>query len=194
MDRTSPMTMTAPAAAPAWSLADRRTEMTRAAAPSFERVFEQLAPYVGRTLRYLGVAESNVEDICQEVFIVVHRRLDQVTVDPAGIRAWVRQICVHAAQNERRRVRRRREDDAPADVPIPPAQHGSVEVREMRERLLSLLETLNEDQRAVFVLYEIEQLTMAEVAAAVGCPLQTAYSRLHAARARITAEVKEEGR
>jgi RNA polymerase sigma-70 factor (ECF subfamily) len=62
----------------------------------------------------------------------------------------------------------------------------------MRDRLLVLLDALTEDQRAVFVLYEIEQLTMNEIASAVGCPLQTAYSRLHAARARLEALARKE--
>lgn len=161
-----------------------------AAAPreqlSFEGVFRQYAPYVGRTLRWLGVSPANVEDVCQEVFIVVHRRLREVDTS-ASLRPWIRQICVYAAQNERRRVRRRPEHaDTPAEIAAPAAQHGSAELREMRDRLLVMLDRLTEEQRAVFVLYEIEQLTMAEVASAVACPLQTAYSRLHAARARIT--------
>ena len=59
--------------------------------------------------------------------------------------------------------------------------------REALVRLDGILTGLDEDKRAVFVLYEIEQLAMAEVAEAVGCPLQTAYSRLHAARAEVTA-------
>ncbi len=153
---------------------------------SFDAVFRQYAPYVGRTLCWLGVPRASVEDVAQEVFIVVHRRLHEV--DAGSLRAWVRQICVHAAQNERRKIRRRRESgEEPPEMTTPAPQHGSVEVREMRERLLAMLEQLTDEQRAVFVLYEIEQLGMTEVASAVGCPLQTAYSRLHAARARISA-------
>jgi RNA polymerase sigma factor (sigma-70 family) len=55
----------------------------------------------------------------------------------------------------------------------------------LRSRLLVLLDGLPDDQRSVFVLYEIEQLSMAEVASALSCPVQTAYSRLHAARERL---------
>ena len=54
--------------------------------------------------------------------------------------------------------------------------------RESLELLGRILDQLDDDKRAVFVLYEIEELTMKDVADAVGCPLQTAYSRLHAAR------------
>jgi RNA polymerase sigma-70 factor (ECF subfamily) len=154
--------------------------------PSFDRLFSEHVRYVGRTLRFLGVREAELEDACQEVFVVVHRRLPDF--DPRGsVRGWIRQICVHVAQNERRRVRRSREDtfDPPIEVATAATQHGSAERREMRERLLALLDGLSDEQRNVFVLYEIEQLTMAEVAAALGCPLQTAYSRLHAARERL---------
>ena len=52
------------------------------------------------------------------------------------------------------------------------------------------LDTLDDDKRATFVLYEIEELSMAEVAEALGCPLQTAYSRLHAARKIVEAAVQ----
>jgi len=61
---------------------------------------------------------------------------------------------------------------------------------EARSALQALLDELDDDKRAVLVLYELEGLTMKEVAATVGCPLQTAYSRLHAARDRLTALVE----
>jgi RNA polymerase sigma-70 factor (ECF subfamily) len=58
---------------------------------------------------------------------------------------------------------------------------------ETRAQLHALLATLDDDKRTVLVLYELEGLTMKEVAEAIGCPLQTAYSRLHAARERVLA-------
>jgi RNA polymerase sigma-70 factor (ECF subfamily) len=153
---------------------------------SFERVFADHFPYVGRCLRYLGVAEADVEDACQEVFMVVHRRLG-VFESPTALRAWIRQICVHVAQNQRRSRMRKREVNVadPVDVAEPPDQHRHLERTELRERLLRLLDELAEEQRTVFVLFEIERMTMAEVASVAKCPLQTAYSRLHAARKRI---------
>jgi RNA polymerase sigma-70 factor (ECF subfamily) len=152
--------------------------------PTFERIFEEHVRYVGRTLRYLGVAERELDDACQEVFIVVHRRL--ADLQPDGARPWIRQICVHVAQNARRSARRRRESgDEPPEVLAAPTQQTDAERNQMRARLLQVLEALEEEQRIVFVLYEIEGLKMNEVAAAAECPIQTAYSRLHAARARV---------
>jgi RNA polymerase sigma-70 factor (ECF subfamily) len=158
---------------------------------NFQRLFAEHAPYVGRTLRYLGVAEADLEDGCQEVFIVVHRRLGEL-VHVDGARAWIRKICVHVSQNIKRTARRRREHTS--DVPVIAAaatQHAHAERNQTRERLLAILDQLSEDQREVFVLYELEQLTMADVASAAGCPLQTAYSRLHAARTHVEQAMKQ---
>lgn len=180
-------------AAPRLSPRPARAPERHAEAPqTFDQLFWEHAPYVGRTLRFLGVAEANLDDACQEVFVVVHRRLAEL-VRSDGARSWIRQICVHVAQNERRRVRRCREDMAlePDEIATAPRQHGDAERNEMRERLLTLLDGLSEDQRRVFVLYEIEQLTMAEVATAVACPVQTAYSRLHAARESIAKALRK---
>ena len=67
----------------------------------------------------------------------------------------------------------------------PPKQIESVFTRELGERLLLALERLDEQKRAAFVLYEIQELPLREVADALGCPLQTAYSRLQAAREQV---------
>jgi RNA polymerase sigma-70 factor (ECF subfamily) len=58
----------------------------------------------------------------------------------------------------------------------------AVDAERIRARLKHALASLDDERRAVFVLYELEDLTMPEVAEVVGCPLTTAYSRLHSAR------------
>src|SRR5262245_35284280 len=62
--------------------------------------------------------------------------------------------------------------------------------REALELGWRLLQQLPEEQREVFVLYEVEDMSMPEIARALDCPLQTAYARLYAARARILAQVQ----
>ena len=155
---------------------------------SVEAIFRAHAPYVWRALRRLGVTEADAEDVCQEVFVVVHRRLDSFH-GGSSVRTWLYGICVRAASDYRKRMQRRREspagDDLP-DVDTPPLQERDLERRQARDRLDAALDTLDDAKRAVFVLYEIEGLLMPEVAEAVGCPLQTAYSRLHAARKVVT--------
>ena len=160
--------------------------------PTFDRLFQENIRYVGRTLRYLGVAEASVEDACQEVFVILHRRTKDYQ-EVGTLRAWVRQVCVLVAHNQRRTVRRRRED-VRGDLPEPialPEQQREVELGELRDHLRTVLDELPAQQRDVFVLFEIEGLTMVEVAATLSCPLQTAYSRLNSARARVRARVQE---
>ena len=148
----------------------------------FERVFQEHAPYVWRALRRLGVAESDVDDVCQDVFIVVHRKL--ATYRTGALRTWLYGICLRVASEHRRRPYRRREEvvDAVPDEGVEAVQEDEVERRRALARLDRALDQLDDDKRAVFVLFELEQVPMAEVAEAAGCPLQTAYSRLYAAR------------
>jgi RNA polymerase sigma-70 factor (ECF subfamily) len=78
-------------------------------------------------------------------------------------------------------------EEVPEDA-APPLQLDLVATRELSGRLLASLERLDEEKRQAFVLYEVEELTLREVAEALGCPLQTAYSRLQAARTFVRAD------
>jgi RNA polymerase sigma-70 factor (ECF subfamily) len=146
-------------------------------------IFHAYAPFAWRVLRRLGLSEADADDACQEVFIIAHRRLHDFQ-GRSSLRTWVYGICVHIVAKHRRRVRSRREiAPVPESEPVSEAtQEADLALREELRELDRVLDALDEDKRAVFVLYEIEDLPMVEVAAAVGCPLQTAYSRLHAAR------------
>ena len=149
---------------------------------SFERVFQEQAPYVWRALRRLGVAEADADDVCQDVFLVVHRKL--ATFGGSSLRTWLYGICLRVASEHRRRPHRRREEvvEAVPDPGVAPSQEDDVERRRALALLDEALSLLDDDKRAVFVLFELEQVPMVEVAEAAGCPLQTAYSRLYAAR------------
>ena len=161
-----------------------------AALPTFDDVFSAHAAYVMRTLRCLGVREHELDDACQDVFVVVHRRLGELEAQ-AALRAWLYAICLRKALANRRTAARRREDPAGADErSVAADQEESVARRQRLERALAILDGLSDDQRAVFVLYEVEQLSMSEVAAVVGCPAQTAYARLYAARREVEACLK----
>jgi RNA polymerase sigma-70 factor, ECF subfamily len=166
-----------------------QAEVSDGRAPRFADVFRDHAPTVWRALRRLGVREADVEDLCQEVFVVVHRKLPEFE-GRSSLATWIYGICLRVAKDHRRRAHVRREEPTAA---LPEEKRSAPQIREMeRVQARALLEralaALDEDKRAVFVLYEIEQLEMKEVAKAVGCPLQTAYSRLHAAR-KIVEEV-----
>jgi RNA polymerase sigma-70 factor, ECF subfamily len=150
---------------------------------SLRSVFDEHARYIIRTLRHLGVREADVEDVAQEVFVTVHRKLPEFE-GRSKLRTWLYAICLRVASDHRRRayVVRERVTDSPAvDDGARTGSEPDTSV-ESRAFVESLLGQLDDDKRAVLVLYEIEGLTMREVADIIGCPLQTAYSRLHAAR------------
>lgn len=152
-----------------------------------QAVFHEQAPFVWRTLRYLGVPESDLPDVCQEVFITVHRKLEGFE-GRSALRTWLYRICQRAASDHRRRAYVRREivTDNPTGSGGRPMQTDGVSHTEARAALTYVLDQLDEPKRVVFVLYEIEGLTMKEIAEVIDCPLQTAYSRLHAARRIVT--------
>ena len=170
---------------------EARTAEADAAAPELAEVFDAHAAFVGRTLRCLGVREREVADAIQEVFLVVHRRLPELR-KPSALRSWLYAICVRKAMSLRRRAARRREHSV-SEIPETPDDR-TPHTELVRTRALAvaveILGDLDDDKRAVFVLYEVEQLPMSEVAAAIGVPLQTAYSRLYAARREITRTLK----
>jgi RNA polymerase sigma-70 factor, ECF subfamily len=159
--------------------------------PSFEQIFADHASLVWRALRRLGVEEPDVEDECQQVFMTIDQRLGSFE-GRSSIRTWVYGICVRTASAYRRRRRKRREDPSAVlpEIGAEPPQMTELERRHALAVADEVLEALDDDKRAVFVLYEIEELPMREVAATVGCPLQTAYARLYAARRQFEAAVR----
>lgn len=175
---------------PAGKRAEEAGGAASARAPSFTALFTEHARRVWRTLRRLGVREADLEDVCQEVFMVVHRKLPEFRGD-ASITTWIYGICLRAASDHRRRAHVRREA-LPGELPdreIDAPQEDAAARREALAELDRLLAELDEDKRAVFVLFDLEELPMAEVAHLVGCPPQTAYYRLYAARREIEGKI-----
>jgi RNA polymerase sigma-70 factor (ECF subfamily) len=159
--------------------------------PEFREIFEANVRYVYRALLHLGVPERNAEDACQEVFMVVNRRLSECK-DGDHLRAWLYAIAWRVAAAQRRRATNRREipvEDPGSSLTDPREPSSMVEERRRWELLSRALDALPAEQRDVFVFYEVEQLRMREVADVLGCSINTAFSRLYAARKRVAEEL-----
>ncbi len=152
-----------------------------------DEVFREHYAFVRRMIRRWGVREPWVEDAVQDVFLVVTRRLGEVS-DRRKVRPWLVSICRRVASNHRRwslrrmlrlSVLRRSPIGAAVDAP-------EVVLFE------TLLDELSDCQRAVFVLVELEDWTAPEVAEALGIKVNTVYSRLRLAKKKIRSAYERE--
>jgi RNA polymerase sigma-70 factor (ECF subfamily) len=138
---------------------------------------------VGRVVRNLGVPTADVDDVVQRVFASAATRLADIT--RGSERAFLVQAAVRWAANARRVLARRREtgaDELPDVVDPAPSPEDLTEQRRAAAILDRLLAAMDLDLRAVFVLDEIEEMSRAEIAHALGIPEGTVASRLRRAR------------
>ena len=157
----------------------------RAPTPSFEEVYDETAPIVFRALVRLGVPQALVEDVVQEVFCIVHRRLAAFE-GRSSVRTWVYGIAVRVARTHRRTTARRPTDGADAldELATDPrhAPDALVEAAEAHRLVLALIDELDETLREVFVLAELEELTAAQIGDVLALSPNTVSSRLRLAR------------
>jgi RNA polymerase sigma-70 factor (ECF subfamily) len=134
--------------------------------------------------RRLGLAEGDLDDAMQEVIVITSERLDRI--DPGSEKSFLFATAFRVASELRRKRASRREvgEDALAErqdpAPSPEALLDRARARAMLDQCLSGMPM---EQRAVFVLYEIEECTMAEIGQLLGLRLGTVASRLRRGRA-----------
>jgi RNA polymerase sigma-70 factor (ECF subfamily) len=151
-----------------------------------KEIHDQHADFVWRSLHRMGIRTEDATDLLQEVFVVVHRRLH--TFDGTSkVETWLFGICLRVAAAHRRKAHVRREQ--PTDSIKERAHEQTPEamlIAQDRSALLrSLLDTLDANHRVVLVMFEIEELSCAEISEELGIPVGTVYSRLHHARASL---------
>ncbi|WP_394824699.1 RNA polymerase sigma factor [Pendulispora albinea] len=169
-----------------------RGEETRSAGavPGFEDLYNEHAKFVWRAVVRLGVEPMAVEDVVQEIFLVVHRGLGDFE-RRSSVRTWIYGIAVNVTRHHRR-WRARKPSGAKGDhdsidtraLPADPAHapDAILEKTQAARLLLRVLDDLANDQREVFVLAELEEMTLAEMGEILGLSPNTVASRLRAAR------------
>lgn len=158
-------------------------------------LFQREYGYVVQSLRRLGVTNTELEDLTNEVFLVVHRRQDDY--DPTRpIHPWLFGIAFRVVSEWRRKARHRRDHCELSDldqgtmVDPKPSPYEQVEAREARVLVVRALASLGRAQRSVVVMADIDGIPVPQIAKALGIPLNTAYSRLRLGRARFTLAVR----
>jgi RNA polymerase sigma-70 factor (ECF subfamily) len=193
-----------PRRTPAERPSERRTALagTGAAAGArehealrFEDVYREHFAFAWRTVRRMSVRAGSVDDVVQDAFVVVHRRLGDY--DPRmSLRGWLYGILVRVVADHRRRARRKdsrctsidddeRGTERFASTAPPPSE--GVEHGEALALLERILEDLSPEHREVLVLSRLEEMNVPEIAQAIGANVNTVYSRLRAASERFDA-------
>lgn len=164
--------------------------------PDFDSVYDEQFPFVWRMARRLGVAEEALDDVCQDVFVIVHRRLSEFE-GRSSVKTWVFGILHNVVLAHRRTLGRK----SPAHRSVTPLvdPESLVDGADGPEERLSnaqasqiaqrILDTLDEDKRTVLVLVELEEMSVADVARAIGVNVNTTHARLRAARKEFTQAV-----
>jgi len=173
--------------------AERPRTPAQGALPPFEEVYDTYFPYVWRSVQRLGVPASQADDAVQEVFIVVHRRLAEFE-GRSSLKTWLYGIALRVARLHRARHRRDEGRDGGDAYALGAPESARPDERaanaEAARIVQDLLASLDEDQREVFVLAELEQLSAPEIAQALDVKLNTVYSRLRLARAAFAASAE----
>lgn len=150
---------------------------------TLERIHTEHFTFIWRSLRGLGVPANALDDAAQQVFLIVHRRLPEFA-GRSTLRTWLFSIAYRVALNQRRTLKRRGTtveiaDDLEQRASGPETR---AEAREALRFVEQFIDGLPAQKRALFALALLEELPAAEVAAALGVPVNTVYSRIRLLR------------
>ncbi len=159
----------------------------RVVVPEFSQIYRLYFSFVWSCSRRLGASESEIDDVVQEIFMVIHARL-RTLEQPESLRSWIYGIIRRTMSTYHRAKRAKLASTAA--LQSEPEMHlvhlpSPLELAEQSDQvklLWSLLERLDPPKREAFVLAELEEMTVPEIASALDIPVNTAYSRLRVAR------------
>jgi RNA polymerase sigma-70 factor (ECF subfamily) len=167
----------------------------------FETIYEQYFPLVWRTARRLGVAEAALDDVCQEIFLAIHRRLPDFA-GQSSLRTWIFGFILNVVQIYHRSLRRKSvahraigeivDPDTLTDLGQTSADDQLRQAEAVR-LVRTALEQIDLEKRAVFVMAEIEGLSAVEIARIVQANVNTVYARLRSARRQFQKIVRRSG-
>jgi RNA polymerase sigma-70 factor (ECF subfamily) len=160
---------------------------------SFEAIYDAYYEVVARWIRALAGSTADREDLVQEVFLVVYRRL--ADFDGRNLQGWLYRITAHQVRDHQRliwirHIFRRQVDVSPEMPSVWPTPLMTLEARERQRRLEWMLSHLSAQLRAALVLFEIEGYTAEQIGDMQSVSVHTVRSRIHRARKKMSALVK----
>ena len=159
---------------------------------AWRQFYELRFAFVYRAALRLGAAESEVDDVAQEVFLIAFRKIEQFR--EGRVTTWLYQICVNLTRDRHRRLRVRRRfqvlkawfGQAPLDPP-----DRRINAADAKARVRTVLSLMSSKHREVLVLQELEGLSTPEIAERVQCPATTVFTRLYYARKQFVRIARE---
>ena len=151
---------------------------------------EEHIELVTRTLRNAGVPSADLDDEVQRTFIIAVRRLDDVQL--GAERAFLCQVALNLAWHARRSLARRREipsEQVPEPVETRATPDELIDRMQIRQQLEGIVGRMDESLRAVFMLFVIDEMNLAEIAKLLRVPRGTVASRLRRAREQLRRHV-----
>lgn len=147
-------------------------------AASFDELYREHFEFTARSLRHLGVGSEALPDACQEVWLVVHRRLSKFE-GRSSYRTWLFSVALNTARHQRRTRMRQTRCLPMQDEPLAPGPDPdqALRGRELLGLVYAYLDTLNDSRRALFVCHLLEGLTSAESAEVLGLRVESVYHR-----------------
>ncbi len=180
---------TPPTSSSRWRAAASEVPISPSVKDSFDRVYAETASFVWTNARRLGIHPSNIEDVVQDVFLVVHRRLGEFE-ERSSARTWVFGIMLNVINDHKRRFRRKESKNVPPPTSSEtdlagtgPNPENQAATRESLSIVQNVLEAMSEEKRIAFVLSQMEGLTVPEIAEITGESATTLYGRVRLARA-----------
>lgn len=152
-------------------------------------------PALRQALHRLSGGSLDAEDLLQDVFVIALRRADALAAADSKA-AWLYGVAIKVFHGRRRTARWKRwlGLEALEDVPSPDSPHLSLEQQQARFAVERGLAKLSAIRREVLVLFELQGLSGAEVAAALEIPVKTVWTRLFHARKDFAAAIQEANR
>ncbi len=154
----------------------------------FEEVYAEHFAFIWRSIRGLGVPPAAADDIAQDVFVIVHRKLDSLQ-SPQALKSWLFGIARRVCKDYRRSNMRRGphlELDAQREVDGSSDPQQRAVSRQALGAVERFAESLDDERRAIFFLALIEGLPVSEVAETLGVNPNTTYSRVRVLRQELT--------
>jgi RNA polymerase sigma-70 factor, ECF subfamily len=161
------------------------SEVAVSSATRFRFMIDQNYDFIWRSIRRLGVAERNVDDAVQHVFWVASQKIDQIEV--GSERSFLFRTAAGVAANERRSATNRRHqvcdvNDLALHADASPDPEELMRIKHARAQLDLVIGAMDPELGSVFVLFELEGMTGAEIAKVLEIAPGTVASRLRRAR------------